>query len=146
MYYDSSEVIINSSLFLNNKCQGYLPPKILQCNLFVETHTYTKHTHIPPWIPQQDLFSLPPSSSLSFCSVRQVNENNKITLCISSVPWMASSIYNQREILEPKGGGKKRKKARAWGEARKSCMSKIPALSMHAFYISLSSWVRQFVN
>lgn len=54
-------------------------PKI--CNLCTETRT---HTDADGESHHKMYFF--PLLSLSFCSVRQVNENNKTTLCISSVP------------------------------------------------------------
>lgn len=47
----SGEVIIYSSCFLNNKCQGYLPPKILHRTSYLK-HTRS-HTHL------NQLFAVP---------------------------------------------------------------------------------------
>ena len=60
--------IINSSVFLNNKCQWYLPPKILQCIPFVLTHTPTHpltHTHTHTYLNRIYSFLRPPHPFLS---------------------------------------------------------------------------------
>lgn len=123
------ELLIYHQLWIINVRDIFSPKYCNVASLFEHTH---KHTKMPSSTntPTGSILS-PPSPSLSFCSVRQVNSNNKITLCISSVLWMASSIYSCREILWRKW--KKKKKGRGWGIAQGNhpCLKYLRFHSMH---------------
>lgn len=86
--YNFGEADVNSSSELNSKRRRESPPKMFQRN--PNTPARIHKTLLSPSLP------------FFFCSVRQVNEKNKITLCISSTPWMASLIHSSHKILGEK--------------------------------------------
>lgn len=72
-YHHFGEAAINSSSALNSKRRREPPPKIFQRSPNPPAHIHK--SQLPPSLPHYPFFP---------CSVRQVNEKNKITLCISS--------------------------------------------------------------
>lgn len=110
----------------NNGRQVHLAARLRHLCFEPRAHARARtRTHGEP----RDVFSPPSSLSLSFCSARQVNENNKTTLCISSAPSMASSIYCRREMLKKKGNTNKMRKKQGGAKIRRVYTNKKGSVS-----------------